>query len=275
MVMTPSISVVTTFHEKGYKKYGSKMIDTFLANWPKSVKLFVYAENCEVKQSAENLVILDLLKVSPELCSFKEKWKNVPTANGDISSIPHLSARRDKHLRFKWNAVRFSHKVYSIFHCVKTCGSDLLLWMDADIIFHSNINYETVLKLCPSDKDLCFVGRAKKYSECGLYCINLKSKSVSNFLNDFQMMYDDAENGIFKLEEWHDSFVFDAVRKNHNLIEFNWSNSLAIKKSDHPLINTAWGAYLDHLKGRRKHRGHSKMSDLNVKRTEKYWQRSV
>lgn len=271
MVMIPSIAVVTTFNKKGYEMYGSKMIDTFLLNWPRDIKLFVYAENCEIKKSAENLVILDLLQASPELRSFKKKWKNVPKANGDISSIPSLAIRKDSHVRYKWNAIRFSHKVYSIFHCAKTCGTDLLLWMDGDTVCHNSIDYQTILKLCPPDKDLCFVGRKKRHSECGLYSMNLKSKSVKKFLNDFQKMYDDAENGIFKLEEWHDSFVFDIVRKNNKLDEFDWSVTSMLKNLDHPLINTEWGAYLDHLKGRRKKRGHSMREDLITNRSEKYW----
>jgi hypothetical protein len=40
----------------------------------------------------------------------------------------------------------------------------------------------------------------------------------------------------------------------------------------HPLINTEWGAYLDHLKGNRKDTGRSKIKDLVVNRTEGYWQ---
>ena len=39
----------------------------------------------------------------------------------------------------------------------------------------------------------------------------------------------------------------------------------------HPLINTEWGAYLDHLKGNRKDSGRSKSKDLVVNRTEGYW----
>ena len=39
----------------------------------------------------------------------------------------------------------------------------------------------------------------------------------------------------------------------------------------HPLINSEWGAYLDHLKGSRKDSGRSKLTDLKVKRTEAYW----
>jgi hypothetical protein len=37
------------------------------------------------------------------------------------------------------------------------------------------------------------------------------------------------------------------------------------------LINTAWGAYLDHLKGKRKDQGKSSNKDLLVSRKEKYW----
>jgi hypothetical protein len=44
-----------------------------------------------------------------------------------------------------------------------------------------------------------------------------------------------------------------------------------VKGEGHPLINSEWGAYLDHLKGDRKTTGRSKLSDLKVKRTEAYW----
>jgi hypothetical protein len=39
----------------------------------------------------------------------------------------------------------------------------------------------------------------------------------------------------------------------------------------HPLINSQWGAWLDHLKGGRKKLGRSKREDLKVHRTEAYW----
>jgi hypothetical protein len=37
------------------------------------------------------------------------------------------------------------------------------------------------------------------------------------------------------------------------------------------LINSEWGAWLDHLKGGRKNLGRSKREDLKVHRTEAYW----
>jgi hypothetical protein len=90
------------------------------------------------------------------------------------------------------------------------------------------------------------------------------------FLRRFQQYYDDAETGIFTLDEWHDSYVFDAVRSTVAMNELDWSGHL-ITGEGHPLINSDWGAYLDHLKGDRKSLGRSKLSDLKIQRTESYW----
>jgi len=265
------ISVVTTFHKAGYDTYGKRMIETFLKNWPSEITLYVYAEDCEVTEAAPNLIVKDLIKSSPELKSFKTIWKDVPKANGDVSNDPVRSRRKDSGKGFKWDAVRFAHKVYSIFACAQESNSDMLLWMDADTICHSPITILDLERLCPADRDICFLGRRGKYTECGLYALNLQKPATQMFLKRFQHYYDDAENGIFTLEEWHDSFVFDAVRKTVALNELDWSSHL-ITGEGHPLINSEWGAYLDHLKGDRKTMGRSKLSDLKVKRTEGYWQ---
>ena len=143
--------------------------------------------------------------------------------------------------------------------------------MDADTICHSPITMEDIQRLIPADKDLCFLGRKAKFSECGLYAMNLRSAAVQTFLEKFQWMYDSAELGIFTLEEWHDSFVFDVVRRNVKLNELDWSSHL-ITGEGHPLINSEWGAWLDHLKGVRKQEGRSRRTDLKVQRTEPYWQ---
>jgi len=274
------ISVVTTFHQQGYEQYGKRMIQTFIENWPKEVDLYVYTENCAVAESAENLFVKDLHSSSPDLVKFKEKWKNVPKANGDVSDDPVRSRRKDAGKGFKWHAIRFAHKVYAIFSCANQIDDDILIWMDADTICHSKISMDDLLRMIPRDKDLCFLGRKGKYSECGLYSLNLKSEQTRNFLSEFQRMYDKAESGIFVLEEWHDSFVFDAVRKKFPFLkQLDWAEKLHdlrpgpnnSKGEGHPLINSEWGAWLDHLKGSRKTLGRSKREDLKVNRSESYW----
>ena len=260
-------TVITTFNAKGYAKYGRRMIQTFLQTWP--VSLVVYAEGCSVQETAPNLVVRDISVVN-ELTAFKQCWQGVPRANGDVSADPVRSQRKDAGKGFKWDAVRFAHKVYSIFHCAKHIDTDWLIWMDADTVCHSPISVDDLDGLCPADQDLCFLGRRGKYTECGLYAMNLRSQRTRDFLTQFQRYYDDAEQGIFTLAEWHDSFVFDAVRKHLPLQELDWSSHL-ITGEGHPLINSAWGAYLDHLKGDRKTLGKSKAKDLKIQRTESYW----
>jgi hypothetical protein len=53
-------AVVTTFNQSGYDKYGSRMIQSFIQNWPTDITLYVYAEDCTVKESAANVVVRDL-----------------------------------------------------------------------------------------------------------------------------------------------------------------------------------------------------------------------
>ena len=64
-------AVVTTFNASGYDRYASRMIDTFLQNWPQEIDLYVYTEDCAIQQSAPNLHVRDLHAVSPEIVAFK------------------------------------------------------------------------------------------------------------------------------------------------------------------------------------------------------------
>ena len=276
------IAVVTTFHEEGLKKYAQRMIDTFCTNWPEEITLHIYPEKCNPAIRNHNHVTLTDLDSVKELMAFKEQWKDVPKANGDVSADPVRSKRKDSGKGFKWHAVRFAHKVYAIFDCARTTDADILIWMDADTICHSPITMKSLYRMIPADSELCYLGRKGKYSECGLYSMNLRSPNVQAFLKEFQRFYDHAEQGIFQLAEWHDSFVFDAVRvKFPQMRQLDWAAHLHDLRpapgmssgEGHPLINSQWGAWLDHLKGSRKKLGRSKPEDLKVQRTEAYWQR--
>ena len=275
------IAVVTTFHEDGLEKYAQRMINTFCANWPAEVVLHLYPEMCNPVIRDHSHVTLKRLEEVKELMTFKNTWQGVPKANGDVSSDPVRSKRKDAGKGFKWHAVRFAHKVYAIFDCAKTTDADILIWMDADTICHSPITMQDLYRMIPTDSELCYLGRKGKYSECGLYSMNLRSANVQAFLKEFQRFYDQAEQGIFQLAEWHDSFVFDAVRvKFPQMRQLDWAAHLhdirprlgSSQGEGHPLINSEWGAWLDHLKGGRKKLGRSKPEDLKVPRTESYWQ---
>lgn len=265
-------AVVTTFNQSGYNKYGSRMIQSFIQSWPTDIMLYVYAEDCTVKESATNVVVKDLHSTIPALVAFKERWKNDPKAVGKLAIGPVDRKGKQPGIGFRWDAIRFSHKVYSVCHTGLTCDADVLFWMDADTVCHSPITHEFIDSMIKNN-GLCFLGRPNKYTECGLYAMNLRDTITKQFLIEFQKAYDSGR--LFTMQEWNDCWVFDEVRKELKQTNPQWAwndwGQGIIKGEGHPLINTEWGAYLDHLKGARKDLGKSKSKDLKVQRTEKYW----
>ena len=156
--------------------------------------------------------------------------------------------------------------------------------MDADSFIHSNWTYEDFAELLPDTSWVTYVGRGKgsqTWPECGFYGMNLKDGVCQDFLEEFERMYEDADNGIFTLEEWHDSFVFgkilnDLKFRHPNVLDYSAEIYLKTAKTGgggHPLINSKLGRWMDHMKGGRKFDGSSKRKDLMGHRNEPYWQK--
>lgn len=274
--MSRKFSVVTTFHPSGYEKYGSRMIETFLQNWPKEVELHVYAEDCRVQQHADNLMVYDLHKSSPGLVAFKQRYQNDPRATGQVAKGPPDRKGKQPGIGFRWDAVRFSHKVYAMCDRALSADSDTVIWMDADMVCHSPVSLDVLDRDIPRNIGVAFLGRARKFTETGLWAINMQQPGSREFIERMQWAYDDAESGVLAMEEYHDCWVFDRSREwmtaNYPAwAQLDWNQGSA-QGEGHPLINTSWGAYLDHLKGRRKDQGRSAAKDLLKPRAEGYWQ---
>lgn len=266
-------AVVTTFHAEGYEKYASRMIDTFLANWPKSVDLLVYPQDCTISQTAPNLTVRDLHARVPELVQFKNRWSDDPRARGEVALGPMNAKGKAPGLGFRWDAIRFSHKVYAVCHAARNTTADVLFWMDADMVCHTPITLDFIDQQVPQDVGLAYIGRERKFSECGLYAMNLQDMVTQIWLREFQLAYDSGR--LMTMREWNDCWVFDQTRQEvqqqyPNWRQLDWAPG-QVQGEGHPLINTNWGAYLDHLKGKRKQYGHSLQRDLLRPRTESYW----
>jgi len=273
------ITVVTTFHRPGLELYAQRFLDSFAERVESKVKMLAYAEDCEPKNpNPQQIEIIDARRLN-KLQAFKEKWRDVPKANG---KCPFPEKRpRDYHKEFKWDAVRFANKVYAVFDaCARS--QDWVVWMDADMYVHSEWSHKQFHALLPDSAWITYVGRGKaaaSWPECGFYGLNLNHSVCRQFIHDFERMYEQAEEGIFTLAEWHDSYVFghilDKLKKDHpGAKDYTANTVLQTAKTGgggHPLINTELGAYIDHLKGNRKNLKKSKHSDITVKRTEAYW----
>ena len=279
----PAITVVTTFHAVGYTKYGRRSIESFAQNVDPRIKLLVYAENVKVDNpDPGRITIYDAEKKLHLLQDFKKEWKDVPKANGHPP--PEIVAKRprDHHKAFKWDAVRFANKVYAVVDACARTQKDWVVWIDADTVFHSRWSYEEFLSQLPQDTWITYVGRGKgsqTWPECGFYGLNLNNKTCIDFIRKFEWMYEVAEEGIFTLEEWHDSYVFghilNEMKKDFpNVHDYSADMYMREAKTGgggHPLINGPLGKWIDHMKGGRKKKGKSDSKDIMVNRTEEYW----
>jgi len=279
-----NITVVTTFHKPGLEKYGQRFLNSFAERVDKKIKLLVYAEACNpVNPDPEQIKIFDAFEALPKLNEFKSRWADNPKANGVPPAEIKARRPRDWHKKFKWDAIRFANKTYAVFDACER-SSDWCVWMDADSYIHSEWSYEDFVELLPNDKWLTYVGRGKgsqTWPECGFYGMNLNHPMCVQFLKEFERFYEDADNGIFELEEWHDSYVFGHILNQLKPIDPNvhdYSADMYLREAStggggHPLINGPLGKFMDHMKGGRKDQGKSKPSDIMVKRQEAYWQR--
>jgi len=259
-------SVITTFHKPGLDKYAQTMINSFEEHWPNEINLYVYAEDCQPHVSKPNIHILDLHATCLDLVAFKNKHKNNPVANGEVmkdTGIPY------KDNNFKWDAVRFSHKVFSVIHACTTLNSDWVIWLDADSKTFKDIPFNFLKEVCPDEYYVSYLGRNTKYhSECGWVAYNTKHKDNRDFMNYWRNLY--VNDSLFNLREYHDSFVFDEIRKKfqqeRNTPFYNLTPPLKGKGPGHPFIASVLGKYMDHMKGtQRKELGHSLPDDVSIR----------
>jgi hypothetical protein len=264
-------TVITTFHDEGLKQYGQRMIRTFEQCWPTDVDLIVCAENCQPEITRPNTRVFDLLDRSADCSNFVQRHQNNPLAHGKAGPPEVFNPKKS----FRWNAVRFAYKVFSIALCAENVESGWMIWLDADTHTHSSVPMSWLNQVCPESAMISYLGRGEKYhSECGWVGYNLDHPGTRNFIKDFVDMY--RTDAIFNEREWHDSYIWDVVRKRYQSSNAfcNLNPSVNDKGlAGHPFINSELGRYMDHVKGDRKNYGHSKPKEVVSHPDHPYWQR--
>ena len=173
---------------------------------------------------------------------------------------------------YLWDAIKFSHKSYCVSHEALNSSSDLIVWLDADVVTHNPVSKEFIESLLPKGNYCSYLGRMKIYPECGFVIYDTTSTFNDSFMKDWQDMYNTDK--IFDLVEYHDCIAFDTIKNKYaqqGLLSHNISEGHPHRPGVHVFINSPLGHYMDHLKGKRKKTGHSKASDIYYKQTAEYW----
>ncbi|HAI37050.1 MAG TPA: hypothetical protein DCM40_02370 [Maribacter sp.] len=252
-------------------------------NLPDEIDLVVYAEEKIPACAYERIKWIDLNNAEPELFKFKTRHKNDPVANGKLGNVeggvrrlPELQklGGLDKNKEsFLWDAVRFANKVFCVINAVRnSLDYNYVVWLDADTNIFRPMPFEFITKLLPQDTMVTYLGRENptlndggKYPECGFVGYNLQHPETQNFINEWERLY--KEDSVFKILEWHDSYVFWHLTKKfrqEKLIEVNDIGKWVGVKGHHVFVNSVLGQYIDHMKGDRKIKGSSSKKDLKT-----------
>lgn len=248
-----TINVVTSCSLAGWNAYGQRMLHTLHKHWPKEVQLHIVSEHelpvSEAILAERNIVTWDLLKSMPKAEAFYKRHDNVARSNGR----EFRQARNG--YSFRHDAVKFSKKVFAI-ELVADCmigGGDMdrLIWVDADTTTYADIPMDLLQQQPPEGYALACLDRGRYHSECGWIGYNLAHPEAYKFIKAFSQLY--YSDQVFQLMEWHDSWVFDWLRKRMKISSFH----IPHKSVSHPFVHSELGRYMDHLKGARKLTGAS------------------
>jgi len=228
-----TFDAVTTYADKHWESHAKRCVETFAQYWG-DIKLRTLTDS-QLEDNSEWL---------PE---FKERHKWRPTLN------------------YRFDAVRFAHKVAALEQAFRVGTADVLVWIDADCVTHAPVDAEWLSGLL-GDADLAILKRAKKYTETGFFMVR-RNQAGAELVKGMVRLY--VTDRLFSLSEWHDCMALDHVRGNLNIKTASLSGDA--ENTGHPLVNGPLGERLDHLKGNRKAVGKSLRSDLKRQRNEAYW----
>ena len=243
-----TFSAVTTFNLKKHP-FGVEMIESFFLNWPEEIKLTAFIEGSKVIDSSKvkhKIVVKEFHDNIPEYQQFCERYKEKRPLTDD----------------FRFNVFRFAHKVYAIASALKNVKTKYLIWLDSDIKTHKKMPLGFLNSLVDNSCYLSYLGREHvsikhlTYSECGFLIFNTDHFIHSEFWKNMMEMYEEGK--LFQEKEWHDSYIFDVVRKNleknKRIKNINISDMglTDIKSEDHVFVSSVLGEFMDHKKGNRK-----------------------
>jgi hypothetical protein len=249
--------VVTTMNKTGWEETGRRMAQSFVARWPETARLTIYAEGFEPDVDG-----LDVRTLPSWVETFKARYGNIPASNG------HYRGAYD----YRFDAVKFSHKAAALTDFGSDLTDGVMIWLDADTFTHADVTEEWLERLFPSKAYIAWLDRRGSHPETGFVMFRCEHHYHRLLMESFRNLYTSGD--LFKIGETHDAAALAwvvAVKMASGKIpppaslsgDPNWH---------HPFVSGPLGACLDHMKGPRKTEGRSRQRDLRKPRSEPYWQ---
>lgn len=232
-----NIKLISTFSDSGYHDYAKNFVNSCIKNI-KNINVVIYKDDV-VLNDLKNISFLKLEDQCPDLVNFKKRNNSKPVKD------------------FRYDGIRFAHKVYALIHASREKNLDYLIWLDADTEIYDTITPEYLIKLLPKGKFVGYIGRDTA-TETGFLIFDMQHTEAQTFFNRYEWYYNSDE--LYKLPEHHDGYIFDVVRKEfeeRNLI-LSYNLSPAGITKNH--FNAIFDGYMLHYKGGRKEKREEQIS---------------
>ena len=269
--MSLQIAVVTSCSAKGWDEYGRMFVDSFLAYWPSEITLHLVSEDHLLGVPvSERIMLWPLWERSKAAEAFHLRHRDNARMHGKVQISGDRGwspSKLQRGYNFRYDVYRFAKKVFAVEMAALHVGKGRLLWIDADVRTFAVVPYDLLTSLLPSRAALSCLDRGSYHSECGFVGYNLDHPDTLGFIGSFARLYDSDE--VLQLGEWHDSWVFDWLRKELNIP----THAIPHNSRHHPFVNSVLGDCMDHLKGARKDKGRTPVAEVlsSTKRRLPYW----
>mgnify|MGYP001246135848 FL=1 len=162
---------------------------------------------------------------------------------------------REDRSKFVWknDGVKFSHKVFAQTHRIKNSTANVLLYSDADTLYHAEPDLDYLREICPGDSLCTFFDRPKFRDETGFYMHNPQHPRAKEWANRLEEIYLSGEVWTYEENKAADQYTMAFGRasfrdcKQMDLMTYH----TAVDPKD-PVPTSPLNKFLQHLKGEKK-----------------------
>lgn len=231
-----SVRVCTSIWGTAWRRYGKKFAESFTEHWDPSIELSVTVDKDLPFDRAHQVKLQEV----DDYNTFVERWKAEPVE----PPVPPNGK-----WTFYWDALKWMPQAITPKTTLAAnphwVDGDILIWTDADSLFHSNVNEEWVEKVL-DNHEAATLQRNNTHSEIGFFAVRLneKTRKAMDRFGDLFVSYD-----IFKWKEWHSAYAWDIAIKEYDVKVKNLNPSGA---PGHVFPKSILAEKIVHNKGERK-----------------------
>lgn len=251
--------VLTTCSAAGWEQTGRRMAQSVVDQWPvDAMPLTVYAEDFE-----PDVVGVEARTLPEWMAEFKARHAASPARNG---------RRPGGSYDYRFDAVKFAHKVAAITDFGLSLTDGVMIWLDADTYTHAPVTADWLAGLFPTSAYIAWLDRDGTHIEAGFLMFRCSHGYHQRFMESLRNVY--VSGDVFRLPQTHDSYVIQHLamaKALHDKIPRPHSLSGIGRRYSHVLVNSPIGSRIDHAKGARKEAGRTPKRERFISDGNPYW----